>query len=260
MIERFNQVIARGLAILSEEHQRDWDVHLPSLLFAYRTAKHSTRGMSPFALNFGRKPLFPVDLPYVENLVSSVDQDHYMHQLLPILNTYKQLAKHNILHYQQQITKDNKTELSKRFEVGELVLFKDYSRRRAMSPKLRPTWTGPYKISSSDHPNYGISNDQCDLKIVHFNQLRKYHSPMGNKGKLPEPDYQLNKLFDDSAPSPPLPEGYYHIEKLVSITGKKPKRRILVKWVGFKKPTWEPEEEIPETLIDDFCSKCPKRR
>ena len=38
LVERFNRTLATQLAILTSQHQRDWDRHLPLVLWSYRTA------------------------------------------------------------------------------------------------------------------------------------------------------------------------------------------------------------------------------
>ncbi|KAJ8349267.1 hypothetical protein SKAU_G00243970 [Synaphobranchus kaupii] len=38
LVERFNRMLATQLAILASQHQRDWDRHLPLVLWAYRSA------------------------------------------------------------------------------------------------------------------------------------------------------------------------------------------------------------------------------
>ncbi|CAI5696292.1 unnamed protein product [Oreochromis niloticus] len=38
LVERFNRTLAQQLAILTSEHQQDWDYHLPLILMAYRSA------------------------------------------------------------------------------------------------------------------------------------------------------------------------------------------------------------------------------
>src|SRR5688572_6220915 len=40
----------------------NWDLHIPSVLFAYRIAKHSTTKYTPFYLNYGRNPVLPLEL------------------------------------------------------------------------------------------------------------------------------------------------------------------------------------------------------
>ena len=44
------------------ERERDWDLFLPSLLFAYRTSAYETTATTPFQLMFGRDPRLPEDL------------------------------------------------------------------------------------------------------------------------------------------------------------------------------------------------------
>ena len=41
------------------ESEPDWERYLPLVLYAYRTAKHASTGVSPFYLMFGRQPKLP---------------------------------------------------------------------------------------------------------------------------------------------------------------------------------------------------------
>lgn len=62
--------LAQQLAILTAEHQHDWDTHLPLVLMAYQSAVHSTMCIpalqmlgielwTPAALAFGKQPDAP---------------------------------------------------------------------------------------------------------------------------------------------------------------------------------------------------------
>ena len=42
MVERMNRTIQDMLAKYVAEHQRDWDVHLPMIMIAYRSSVHSS--------------------------------------------------------------------------------------------------------------------------------------------------------------------------------------------------------------------------
>ena len=44
-----------------EKHGRDWDDHLPYLLFAYRVAVQESTQESPFFLLYGRDPRVPTE-------------------------------------------------------------------------------------------------------------------------------------------------------------------------------------------------------
>ena len=55
MVKRFNRSLLQLLRSYVEK-EADWERHLPLVLFAYRTATHSSTGTSPFLLMLGRQP------------------------------------------------------------------------------------------------------------------------------------------------------------------------------------------------------------
>src|SRR6185295_3482481 len=58
LVERFNRTLCESLAKLTDQG-KDWDIFIPSVLFAYRTAKQSTTKFTPFYLTYGREAKFP---------------------------------------------------------------------------------------------------------------------------------------------------------------------------------------------------------
>ena len=62
MVERHNRTIEGMMAIWTNEHQTDWDIHLPLLAMAYRSAPHETTAETPNMMNLGREVTLPVDL------------------------------------------------------------------------------------------------------------------------------------------------------------------------------------------------------
>ena len=61
-VERFNRTLEAILSKVVADNQKDWDIHIPKALFAYRTALHESSGYSPFRVNFGRLPILPIDI------------------------------------------------------------------------------------------------------------------------------------------------------------------------------------------------------
>ena len=53
LVERFNRSLLQMLQAYVQQHN-DWEKYLPFILYAYRTAAHSSTGVSPFELMFGR--------------------------------------------------------------------------------------------------------------------------------------------------------------------------------------------------------------
>ena len=57
LTERFNQTLQTALIKVVNDTQDDWDEHLSSVLFAYRTAEQKATKMSPFEVMFCRQVL-----------------------------------------------------------------------------------------------------------------------------------------------------------------------------------------------------------
>lgn len=47
-------------------------------------------------------------------------------------------------------------------------------------------------------------------------------------------------------------EPFYYVEKIIDKRKKNGKTEFLVKWEGYKDPTWEPERNIPSHIIEEF--------
>ena len=55
MIERANRTIEGMLAMFVHNNQRDWDICLPYVMMAYRSADHKTNGYTPNEMMMGRE-------------------------------------------------------------------------------------------------------------------------------------------------------------------------------------------------------------
>ena len=55
LTERFNQTLQTALIKVVNDTQDDWDEHLSSVLFAYRTAQQKATKTSPFEVMFCRQ-------------------------------------------------------------------------------------------------------------------------------------------------------------------------------------------------------------
>ena len=53
LVERLNRTLITMLSKCVEKHGRDWDEHLPYVLFAYRVSVHESTRESPFYLMYG---------------------------------------------------------------------------------------------------------------------------------------------------------------------------------------------------------------
>ena len=59
LVERFNRTLTAMLAKTVETGGKDWDEHLPYVLFAYRASQQDSTLESPFFLLYSRDPRLP---------------------------------------------------------------------------------------------------------------------------------------------------------------------------------------------------------
>ena len=80
MVERLNRSLLQLLRSYVDK-QYDWEQHLPLLLYAYRTASHSSTGVKPFVLMMGCDPILPL-LPSVSTSLNyAYDPHSFEHSL-----------------------------------------------------------------------------------------------------------------------------------------------------------------------------------
>ena len=60
-IERTHQFITAYLAKLSDRKKAKWDDHLQALMAAYNSTDHSSTGVSPYFLMYGRDMTLPLE-------------------------------------------------------------------------------------------------------------------------------------------------------------------------------------------------------
>lgn len=67
LVDRCNRTLKDMLSKVINENQDDWDEWFPHVLLAYRTAVHSTKGITPHRMLFGREARIPVHLLVEKN-------------------------------------------------------------------------------------------------------------------------------------------------------------------------------------------------
>ena len=100
LVETFNSTLIGMVAKVAEQSGKDWDRHLPFLLFAYRASVQESTKESPFFLLYGRDPRIPSEL--VLNQPSSpylVDVSDYRVDLTSNLASAWTLAREHIQVY-----------------------------------------------------------------------------------------------------------------------------------------------------------------
>ena len=152
LVERFNRTLCETLAKYAGDNKDDWDLYLPSTLFAYRTKRHSTTRHEPFYLVYGREATLPVDFAVTTAQAQLADTDPQQDLLNRICHLTGQFenvkikAQDNVAKSQQRQKDWHDKQLSvvQRYKIGDLVLL--YRSELKNRKKFKDRWKGPYYV------------------------------------------------------------------------------------------------------------------
>jgi hypothetical protein len=174
MVERLNRSLLQLLRSYVDKEPADWERYLPLILYAYRTTMHSSTGVSPFQLMFGRQPRSS-DLDHQLAFDASSYQGHLQAKLAEL----RDLVETNLVEAStQQKTTYDRHSSNRSFKVGDLVWLSVPT-----AGKLDPRWEGNWKVTAVKSPvTMEISNGNRK-KVTHVNRLHLRVQPSPSEGQ-----------------------------------------------------------------------------
>ena len=178
MVERFNRTLETQLSKFADLNQKDWDMHIPYLLLAYRSAIHDTTGCSPARMMLGREVNLPIDLmfgrPEEEPAPTATDYANTLQNRLERVHNFARA------HMQAKVDR-----MKQRYDLpqecqcldpGDAAWLHNPQRKKGLSPKLQRPWQGPYIIIKRINDLvYRIQlGPHTKPKVVHRNRLWRY--------------------------------------------------------------------------------------
>lgn len=146
--EKFNQTLIKMIKTNINSDHTNWDELLPELQYAYNVSSHSTTGVSPFFLMFGREPKCPLDLiikqPDIQLPTSNEEfianlKDN-MHRAFEIARTNTQI-KVDL----SKINYDRKA-YACMFKPGDKCWIRDHKPKPGLCNKFCSKYKGPYIV------------------------------------------------------------------------------------------------------------------
>ena len=185
LVERFNRTLEQMLSVYVHENQKDWDLHLPFVLMAFRSSPQETTGFSPNLLMLGRETTLPVELiigpPVDSEAACSTTSEYVAAFAQKCEKAFRITREHNVLgtERQKRLYDARITKVAPPFSVNEKVWLAVNSKKRGRSPKLQLRWSGPHVITHKlSDCLYRIKYmDTGKLKVVHVDRLKKYMGP-----------------------------------------------------------------------------------
>ena len=133
------------LAKKVEQSGKDWDQHLPYILFAYRASMQESVKESPFYLLYGRDPRLPTTLDMGNIAKQEIDVDTYKGEIAIKFNEAWDLAQNNIKRAQRhQKAYYDKQSKPPRFKVGDRVFVYMPAAKATKAYKFARSLHGPY--------------------------------------------------------------------------------------------------------------------
>lgn len=155
MVERLNRSLLQMLRSYVDTKE-DWEQYLPLVLYAYRTAIHSSTSVSPFQLMYGREPKFTA---FSDS--TAFDATTYQGHLQAKLAELRDFVQANL----SEAATRQRTEFNKHCESVWLSI--------PTAGKLDPRWEGKWIIKSIKSPVTFEIADGKRCKVVHVNRLRR---------------------------------------------------------------------------------------
>ena len=217
LVEIFNSTLINMLAKSVEQHGRDWDTHLPYLLFAYRVAVQDSTNYSPFYLLHGREPVLPTETAVSQPRTPyQIDFADYSAELVANLSDAWAVAHQNIKGAQvkQKPQYDKKSKPSP-LKVDDRVMVHFPSTVRGKAWKFARPYFGPYRIISLTPTNAEVQRvDQPngETLFVALDRVRPCYQEMSDevwvgrgKRRRPRCTERGQKAPDAEAPREDLP-------------------------------------------------------
>ncbi|OMJ21746.1 Transposon Tf2-11 polyprotein [Smittium culicis] len=182
MTERFNRTLKAMIKAYTTDDQSTWDQNLDMHVFAYRTAKHETLGISPFEALYGRQPRLPAATlkptnPNIPNNIISYKR-RLQAKLLPIRST---IANNNQIAKKAMQHRYNARHRATTYQIGDYVLLKRLT-ADGLNHSLRviSAYIGPYqvidKIGRVSYLLEYMDEDRYRSRATaHINRLKPFH-------------------------------------------------------------------------------------
>lgn len=176
MVERMNRTVQDMLAKYVADHQRDWDMHLPLVMMAYRSSVHGSSQYTPYYLMFGQDVRLPVDVMFGRPPNHQEEVSEYVRRLRETLEEAHEHAREHLKAAQRR-QKDyyDKRTAGEQIQVGDRVFLCEPAVKKGRTKKLLSPWQGPYVVRKRIGDvayRIQLEDNPRKRKVVHFNRLK----------------------------------------------------------------------------------------
>lgn len=241
--ERANRTVEQYLRSFVNYHQNNWDTLLTSAEISYNNSVQLSTGFTPYFLNSGQHPRFPVTSAIIETSNESAEK------MIEKLYITLDQCQANLAKAQQKQKKHadvHRSDVS--FNINDKVLLRsDNLSHDSLISKLSPKYIGPFKIIEKiNDVAYRLQLPDSMNRIhnsFHVSRLKKFNE--SNDVRFP------SRLLPDASLPPPeiINQNHNELWEVETILKKRIRRygrgsrvEYLIKWKGYphEHNSWEP--------------------
>ena len=179
-VERRNGVLIGVIRRTMEEHADNWTEYLSCAVLAINTSPHTTLGLSPYQLIFGKRCRTPHDLSAYSPSILKKDESEILSNITRRITSYRERAM-EIKRIEKIKMKMNYDERAKArsvtYDVGDKILIKDMGLHKKANAKWAPKYIGPFIITERVGPvTYRVDTKHHRLMkdCVHVDRIKKW--------------------------------------------------------------------------------------
>ena len=174
--ERIHRSLGKFLTIYTNEIGTDWTEFVKPLQYSLNTKCHSSTGVSPWYLTYGRYPCHPWRNEFYQRKLYGEDEATRRHQLIQYA---LEMVKKNDQESKTAFTKAyNKRCRNRAFQIGDAVLvhFPKSAIRGKVNRKFMKDWHGIYFVKQALGPNvYVVAKPGCRKTKVPSDRLKLFN-------------------------------------------------------------------------------------
>jgi transposase InsO family protein len=218
-----------------------WELWLPMAQLAANNRTNST-GFSPFSLMHGAEARIEIDLPSSRTQRWEPAPERAGKELMERMKCMWDLAQASLAaaqEYQEKASNRHRKPASA-YKVGDFVWLSQ--KNRPSEGKWQPRQEKHQILEVLGSHNYKLDTPKGIHDIFHTDLLR----PAGSD---PFPSQAIDATQEEPEEKEEILEGadVFDVEAILEERRKGRGHQVLVKWIGFEEPTWEPRERLTKT-------------
>ena len=146
-VERYNRTLMDAVRCYIDKAQTQWDVCLPQIAGALRSAVNRQTGYTANKLMLGREINIPAHVMFPFPSKQPLDYDQYVSQLVSDIQKAHENARNILKTTTKRMKRDYDLRThEKSYNVGDVVYHLDTAVTKGQNKKLTPPWKGPMII------------------------------------------------------------------------------------------------------------------